>query len=460
MQDGVRALLAVCFQFFCLLCLAGLMRLPSYCSNQQTRLLLGLIVSTVLLVVQPLIYYTKTQMHGLILVPFGCLAAWSVLHWTLLVPSGSSSVLEVVLSPFTHAAEGVIKTFRRRSGLQTEVQQQAQESKQQLVGDIQHPTTQDLWYMLLDATATLGVVYVTYDVGTHLLCSYSNGMCSSSTPLSQPSFWAKCAFAFPAGILLTHQVDISYCVLRLIYILLAFKSQALAQLVAQLPPRAFHWPIAATSVSELWGVRWHQFLRFYLEGLGYATADAICDAIMPPQQSKLSASRGAARCICAFAFSGLLHEYMMWAAFDGQMGRHLLFFMLNCAAVLAENWAPTLLAAGMEKCRQPGHNTSAGCPGRPCTAPPTKDGPANAAAAVHHRAVKPHVGQAVQLMAPVWLKRVWVIGVLSLLGPLFIEPIRAAGNFSSRAFHLLGFPLTPVVLDYLQVPTLGITLLA
>lgn len=63
---------------------------------------------------------------------------------------------------------------------------------------------------------------------------------------------------------------------------------------------------AAKSISELWGYRWHQFLRFYFEGLGYTTVDRMLpkgNAVSPGLRSSLHS-------VVAFLMSGVMHEYI------------------------------------------------------------------------------------------------------------------------------------------------------
>jgi hypothetical protein len=219
-----------------------------------------------------------------------------------------------------------------------------------------------------------------------------------------------------------------------------------------MPKRAFNWPVAAGSVSELWGFRWHQFLRFYFEGLGYGMVNAVLPKGMAPQ-----ALRASMRCVASFAMSGILHEYLTWAVFSSITGWHMAFFMLNCVAALLENWAPMIVAACCNKawvdartsssngdrCAVTAHVT-AKVPGKG-----TKSGSGNSSQRSSSSA-EGFNGYRVHAMLPGWLKHTITLSFFILLGPLFVEPYRAGGFFAERAFHPFGELLTPQMLGWVK----------
>lgn len=420
----------------------------------------------------------------------GCLAAWSMLHFTLMTPLNEKpAVLTVLSSTITHALEGICKVHSKflkmqhqqphpdspgRKGAEKDPAATHNDSVRPLVvaeasdeeGDsVQAVDHARLCVILQEALATLLMVYLVYDVGMHTLCSLSNGMCdvgsyagstsnntaealtAESAPgmTQQVSYLAKCAFAFPAGILLTFHMDFAYCIIRLFIILGAFRWPTMRYWAEHSPPRAFKWPVAAGSVTELWGFRWHQFLRFYFEGLGYAAVDRL----LPQGKVHSTALRTGMRVVAAFVMSGVLHEYLTWAVFGRITGWYLAFFGINCAAVLLEYLGPAFMAASWQLQRLYslclGGNTE-----------PVLQASANAdmlsARATGERPSKPAC-QPVNLANPysyTFLKRVWALAFFFLATPMFVESYRAAGFFGFRAFHPLGAPLTPQVLGQVQ----------
>jgi hypothetical protein len=225
---------------------------------------------------------------------------------------------------------------------------------------------------------------------------------------------------------------------RMLMILLGLKFPALIPLAAQMPRRALNWPAAASSVSQLWAFRWHQFLRFYFEGFGAAAVNAM----FPSASGTLRTSM---RCVAAFAMSGLLHEYLLWAVFDSASGWHMAFFMLNCAAVLVENLMPQLLTACVPR-KWLSPNACAGADSQPCTVT------AHVTSASHGAVSKAgnSSGSSSSITAPGWLKHAWTLSFFILLGPLFVEPYRAAGFFAERAFYPFGTQVVPMVSSWVQ----------
>lgn len=129
-----------------------------------------------------------------------------------------------------------------------------------------------------------------------------------------------------------------------------------------------------------------------LQNLGYGLVNVAVRPFIklcpiPLQKFILST----ASTLAVFAMSGLLHEYMIWAAFGVYSGKQMTFFMVNALFELAET------------------NIARFYPG---------------------------LGAAF----PVWLKRVYAIAVMVMLGPLFTEPYRQNGYFQ-HCFHPLMWPV-------------------
>jgi len=485
MSDHLWALLAFVFQYGCV-CLFGLCLQLPVCQVRGIRILAGFSFATAFLVLQPRLYYTETQAHGMNLAFLGCMAAWSMLHFTLMAPLNEKpAVLTVLSSTITHALEGICKVHSKflrmqhqkphpdsagRKGAGHDPTANHSDSVRPLIvaeasdeeGDsVQAVDHARLRVILHEALATLLMVLLVYDVGMYSLCSLSHGMCdggsyaggtsnnTSESPTSEPgmrqqvSYLAKCTFAFPAGVLLTYHMDIAYCIIRLSIILGAFHWPSMRYWAEQSPARAFKWPVAAGSVTELWGFRWHQFLRFYFEGLGYAAVDKL----LPQGKAHSTALRTGMRVVAAFVMSGVLHEYLTWAVFGRITGWYMAFFGVNCAAVLLEYLGPAVMAAS----RQPWQRLySLWLEGK---SEPILQASV-AMPSTHTLAegrLKPgkHAHQPASLANPysyTLMKRVWALAFFFVATPMFVEPYRAAGFFGHRAFHLLGAPLTPQVL--------------
>lgn len=320
---------------------------------------------------------------------------------------------------------------------------------------------------LLPMVWTLLRLVITYDVGFALLCcsGLAGGCTCSGRPLPEllaapapapaagprallaplarllrPGVASYYAWALAAGALLPLQMGILYAATRLA---LATAGRVLTRqhvarrrvfsggaaaysddrgagaqllaLAAQLPPEAFESPLAAASIGELWAARWHQFLRYHFQtGLGHRllAAGAAAPWIGPAVGSRLpprarAAARRVASTAVAFGMSGLLHEYLTWAAWGDVSGRYMLFFGAHGAAVVAEGLAAELLPrfAASRAPRGPG-----------------------AAAAACWR-------------APAWLRHAYVICFVTLASPLFVETYRAHGYFSRSAWHPLLAPV-------------------
>uniref|UniRef100_A0A383WCN1 Wax synthase domain-containing protein n=1 Tax=Tetradesmus obliquus TaxID=3088 RepID=A0A383WCN1_TETOB len=241
---------------------------------------------------------------------------------------------------------------------------------------------------------------VTYDVSYALLCSASGCLCTATAlqpaaiPASSMGLFRALlgqklgylVFSMAAGTLLSLQMEIAYSLTRATLLMVGD-----GELAGSLPLRAFNSPHMASSITDLWGNRWHAFLRYYFEGLGYKLADSATAAW--PLVKRL-VPRSTARTLVVFAMSGLLHEYLTWAAWGVITWSYMAYFMLHCLALLTEGYAaaafPKLAAA-----------------------------------------------------TPSWASRAWALSVMLLLAPLFTEPYRQHGYFA-HTFHPLLVPVAAV----------------
>jgi hypothetical protein len=89
--------------------------LPRLAQHGTARHVAGVSIAALLLLIQPSIYSTPTQMNGFNLATLVCLAAFSILHWTFSSSTAEQqpTVLQVCLSTFTHALDGVCKVHQR-----------------------------------------------------------------------------------------------------------------------------------------------------------------------------------------------------------------------------------------------------------------------------------------------------------------------------------------------------------
>jgi hypothetical protein len=110
---------------------------------------------------------------------------------------------------------------------------------------------------------------VTYDVFYALLCCSSGCLCTA-TALQPAAFPASSMgvlgallgpklgyyiFSLAAGTLLSMQMEIAYAVTRASLLLVGA-----GELAASLPLRVFNSPHLSSSITDLWGNRWHAFL--------------------------------------------------------------------------------------------------------------------------------------------------------------------------------------------------------
>lgn len=174
------------------------------------------------------------------------------------------------------------------------------------------------------------------------------------------------------------------------------------------------------------------FCRFYFQSLGYALSDAVTAPLLHLLSPGLSQRPAAAktlqsisRTLGVFAFSGLLHEYLTLAAFGSAGGSYMVFFMLHGLLVVGEGLAGKLIIAS---------RTSA-------VTRRLRQGQFAAGTGERHGRTAwqggPRRGSAV---VKTWLGRLYTIGVTAALGPLFVEPYRAAGYFRT-SFHAFGVPV-------------------
>lgn len=110
---------------------------------------------------------------------------------------------------------------------------------------------------------------VTYDVFYALLCSASGCLCTATAlqpaaiPASSMGLFGALlgqklgylVFSMAAGILLSLQMEIAYSLTRATLLMVGD-----GELAGSLPLRAFNSPHMASSITDLWGNRWHAFL--------------------------------------------------------------------------------------------------------------------------------------------------------------------------------------------------------
>ena len=201
----------------------------------------------------------------------------------------------------------------------------------------------------------------------------------------------------------------------------------LATLVQELPAEAFDSPLAASSISELWASRWHQFLRFHFQaGIGHKLVAAAARPaiwwLLPAHARRAALS--VASTAAAFLMSGLLHEYLTWAAWGVVSWRYIAFFGAHGLAVISEGLTAQLLLPALAAWRRPrlgggGSVAAAGAGRRGAGA----QGP------------------------PMWLRRVYVVGFMAMASPFFVETYRARGYFGRCAWHPLLAPVSAGLLS-------------
>lgn len=434
--------------------------------SRIVRTVVGLLITSLLLLVQPFIYASPTQTYGIGMASSCCLAAWTLLHWTFMEPLDKRpTILHVCCSTVTHPMAGMIKVYKRsqrhRAKSATPGQQvvsggkvtapgmQLRSSGRPLVvvdacGEVQLMQPHTACHTLstvAEALITMLGVAICYDAGLYLLCAFSHGMCiPGDTAAPAPSSrLAVCLFAYAAGSLLPLQMDMMYCFLRSGMCAGALVWPALGDYARQLPPRAFNSVAASRSISELWSARWHQFLRFYFEGMGYSGMDKLLHAISPNPKAVSPALRSSMHTVSAFVMSALMHEYLTWAAFGTVTGMYVVYFGLHCALVLLEGWGPLLLKAAGQVVL-----------GRAQKAASRASHDDTTASAPAHWPCRTTADKKPGHILPIWAQHVWATVFLVLLAPLFIEPYRAGGYFAQRAWHPAGVSITGCVVEWAQ----------
>jgi hypothetical protein len=407
-------------------------------------------------------------MYGIGIASACCLAAFSLLHWTFLEQlSIKPTVLQVSLSVITHPMSGVIKVYQRTqrhakpaTSPQAMTGMQLRGGRPLVVVDaagdieiIQATPAPALLTKLWQSVVTMLGTCVCYDVGLYLLCTLSSGMCKAPSTATSAAgavagsaaarFLAVCVFGYAAGSLLPLQMDVMFCCLRSSMYAGALVWPGLAAYADQLPRHPFNWPAAAQSIGDLWGFRWHQFLRFYFQGLGYTTVDKL----LPKAKAVSPGLRWSLQTMAAFFLSGIMHEHLTWAAFGTVTGFYMAFFGLHCAALQLETWGPLILKADLQGAQKLKRSSDPGAAdhGANSTAPVRCTSRAQAGPPGGATAMKP------ALIMPPWAMRLWTVAVMLLLGPLFVEPYRAAGYFAERAWHpFMGVSVTEHVVGWAQ----------
>jgi type IV secretory pathway TrbD component len=265
----------------------------------------------------------------------------------------------------------------------------------------------------------------------------------------------RCLVKSVAGFLLGMQLAATFMGGRIALLVFGYKNIG--------PVHIFDQPWMATSVSDLWSNRWHQVLRYYFTGLGYSLADALSALLVQllssckqlrtrsarhmkqgvnsskgggssssgsssssSTRSSIGGKGGAAgsnehklgsraqldwqrevkratRTLVVFAMSGVVHEYIVWAAFGVVSGKHLAFFMLHGVAALAEGLAANLA-----------QSTGFG-------------------ASVH---------------VPMWLRRVWVLGFCLVTSPLFVDVLLEHRHYQNYVPPVI-VPVTALAMESL-----------
>lgn len=183
---------------------------------------------------------------------------------------------------------------------------------------------------------------------------------------------------------------------------------SLAPVVELYPAHVFDRPQAGTSIREFWSHRWHQLVRFYFEGLGHGAVDLLL-----PRESSFGV-RVVLYTAAAFVMSGLLHEYLSWAATGHATGMFMVFVAMDFTAVIVEAVFPAALrsAVGAKRDHVPSH-VSGG-------------------------------SKALCLL----LQQSWTWAVALAGAPFFIEPLLVAGYYARCTLFPFGVHLTPRVLAW------------
>ena len=440
--------------------------------HRAPRAIFGVMLTASMLVTHPKIYASDTQMMGLTLACFCCELAWTILHWTFLETNRRPTVLEVCVSPVQHLAHGMRKAHQR--SLQLLQQDNKPACKPQPIvlvhadgpGACEHAAQAGhlspvaLVLDVVMAITRLLLLCFMYDLVQYTLCAvFASQMCAGggnllaatggifSTPVATTAVAAGwldrlcahvvtylqlCLFGVPAALLMGLMMEIEYACIKLILSLLALVSPAVALFTRGLPDHAFNRPWAAASLTELWGTRWHQFLRFYFEGLGFTAADKLC-SLLAKVVTVPARARAAVRVAAAFVMSGLVHEYLVYAAFGRVSGCYMAFFGLHGLGVLLERCALSTFSHSWAR----NHRLA------PSDAQQTsvkEFAAARIREASSHREERGD-GARLRCSRSACLQRCWAWAVCILTLPLFFEPLRSACLYNSCAFQPFGAPL-------------------
>jgi hypothetical protein len=237
----------------------------------------------------------------------------------------------------------------------------------------------------------------------HVTAAAASGSFGQRLGAGAAEYLPLCLYSLLAALPMGLQLNLVFCWVNLLLHLTAVFVPQLRQFCAELPFSAFRKPWISTSLKELWGIRWHQFLRFYYEGLGYATVDKIL--WLWREDARVSQLRGIMRGASAFLISAITHEYVTWAAYGAVTGYYMAFFGLQFVSVMVEGAFMSVVA--------------------------------------------PRLPASLRRYSKLF-GRIWTWAVCGLMAPLFFEPFRVTGFYSRCALHPFGISLTAKVASWMQ----------
>lgn len=442
------------FSSFLSLC----MQQPVFQKTRLARVLLGITTSAALLIASPLVVYRRPRQHMAIgLATMTYMAALTMLDWCLLqaeVPSVRALLSSVVWQPMSgiisshNAKQKALQARSAPASSQQAAPISAESASSKAAPEQQHTASQ----LLLETVSALVRLFMLMDIVSAVLqCSFSYGdlpqllvdPACSSLAMRIASLALIYLFKGVAGFLLGMQLAASYMMGRIVLLLFGYRDLG--------PVNIFDKPWMASSISDLWSNRWHQVLRYYFTGLGYSLADGLSGMLVRfisgfgfarsasgAQHGNHSSSSSSSsmrqkggppaaarddtpkqhpvvqlgwqreikkmvRTLVVFAMSGVVHEYVVWAAFGAITGKHLAFFMLHGFAVLAEG-----LGAKLVK--------NVGCFGA--------------------------------IQVPMWLRRAWVVGFALVTCPLFVDVLLEHRHYQDYVPPFI-VPVTTVALEQL-----------
>lgn len=152
--------------------------------------------------------------------------------------------------------------------------------------------------------------------------------------VSQLSWLGRCCYSFASGTLLLTLIRIFFETLLTACSLVSYKA-------AVRLPVFFNGPFKATSLTDLWGERWHQAFRYYFIKLASAMVKPVLSAVRShcPSKAALLALKDLERVLmvlAVFFLSGVMHETMTWCLYGHVTGYHMLFFLLHGIMVVFE----------------------------------------------------------------------------------------------------------------------------